>query len=809
MAFSKFGPALAASVSVVCVGAPAQAQMREFDIPAGNLKQVLEQYVRETRQQILYRISDVRAKHSPGVRGSMTDEAALRALLVGTGYEVQADPSGAFAIGRAGNGRSAGYGPTSATTPSPDAYSGEGEIIVTATKRDTRLQDTPAAISAFSTESLDRSVIRNATDIAAYTPGLTASTNLGGTYSIRGISSDLLSISADSSVATYVDGVYFSRQTSNQIPFADVERVEVLRGPQGTIYGRNATGGVISFVTKAPSREFEGSANAEIGNLEHFQGGLALSGPLVEDKILFRMSAEASKRDGYVRNVGPGGGKGNDEDYQSFRGKLQFNLAETLKLTLAGDYFRQRQGFPIDQLLALGGAGAGALPPAGKFEAVINGDVVDTFDNRDLYGASATIDWSANDAIAVKSITAYRDTKTAIFTDDDATTLFRSHSYIAERSKTFTQEVYANSTGHGRLDYLFGANFLSEKADQDLRDAADSGVTFFPADASSRAWAAYGEVGYALTDQLHIGAGARYSHEHRELSNSLDFDDGTGRVNLFTSTRRKGSWNSFTPSFTIDYKVSENTLLYTLATKGFKSGGFASLGLEEEGFSPETVWNYEGGIKTKQLDGALIFNLAAFYSDYRDLQRRVGNSLSTLRLVNAASARLYGVEVETTIKPIRAWTIYGNYAYLNAEYKDFQTAIPEAVDPITNPDGAVNLKGQPLERSPKHKFSVVSSYDIGLRDGAAIELTGSVTYQTKITFRSGRGALYEQPDFALFNAAVTYRPDSKNWSVQLYGSNLTNVEHFLNKEGGPTAEAAASGYSGLPRTYGVRVRLDF
>lgn len=690
-----------------------------------------------------------------------------------------------------------------AQSAAADSNPSDGDIIVTATRRDTLLQNTPAAISAFSNAALERSAIKNATDLAAFTPGLTASTNVGGTYAIRGISSDLLSISADSSVATYIDGVYLSRQTSNQIPFMDIERVEVLRGPQGTIYGRNATGGVISFVTKAPSETFNGSVVAELGNLDAVQGSIMLTGPLVEDRVLFRVSASSSRHDGYVTNVGPGGGKHNNKNYQSYRGKLLFKATDNLDLTLAGDYYRQRQEFPLDQVLALGGAGAGAILPTKKFQAAVNGDQVDTYDDRDLIGTSATIKWSPAPDVDVTSITAYRDTDTALLTDDDATILYQTHIYQREASKTFTQELYAQSSGDSKLNYLVGANFLSEKTRQDLTVSSAGADVYLPANARTRAWAVYGQLDYALTDQLKITAGVRYSHEHREMINAKLVDDrsGTGPVNVFQSLNRKASWHAITPNVLINYQITDKTLLYALAARGFKSGGFASLGTSDKGFNPETVWNYEAGLKTSILDGRARFNVAGFYADYSDLQRRVGTSLATLSLENAAAARIYGLEIEATLKPVSAWTISTSYSYLNAEYSDWETVLPGSTTPT-------NLRGFPMERSPKHKFSIVSSYVVPVGSGS-LELTGGTTYQSTMTFRSARGPLYEQSGFALLNASVTYRPDGDKWSLQLFGKNLTNKEYFLNKEGAPSAPALASGYSALPRTYGVRAQVNF
>ncbi|MFC3052336.1 TonB-dependent receptor domain-containing protein [Kordiimonas pumila] len=813
----------------------------ELIIPSSDMDVALMTLARITGKSIIIPAEGVSGKHTNAIRGTFSLPHALSQMLEGTGLSGGLTQSGAIFIAQGQSadaqnrerlmksksirdrkkgllasisalffgvaGVSSVHG-QEANTDNANAFSMD-EIVVTGTKRDTLLQDTPAAISAFSNAFLERSVIRNTADLAAFTPGLTASTNLGGTYAIRGISSDLLSISADASVATYVDGVYLSRQTSNQIPFADIERVEVLRGPQGTVYGRNATGGVISFVTKAPSETFTGVVTAEMGNLDHIQGSAMISGPLVEDKVLFRVSASASRRDGYITNVGTGAGEGGDENYQSYRGKLLFKASDNLELTLAGDYYHQRQGFPLDQVLSLGDGGTGAILPTGKFQAAVNSDLVDTFDNRDLFGVSATVNWLVNGIVDVTSITAYRDTKTSIFTDDDATTLFQSHVALAETARTFSQEIYARNAGDSKVNYLFGGNFLSEKTGQDLTDSSPGVDVFLPASGSSRAWAVYGELSYALTDRLNINSGIRYSNEHRELSNDILLDAGAGVISLFSSPLRENSWNSVTPSFSIDYKVSEDTLLYALVAKGFKSGGFASLSTDLVGFNPETVWNYEAGLKTSLLDGRANFNVTAFYADYTDLQRRVGLSISSLRLVNAAAAKISGLELEATLKPLDAWTLFGTYAYLNAQYSDYLTVLPESIT-LENPDGVqTNLDGQPLERSPKHKISLISNYVVPVGETGSLELVGSVTYQSLMTFRSGRGPLYEQKGFGLVNASITYFPSDAHWSLQFYGSNLANTEHFLNKEGDPTAPARASGYSALPRTYGARLTVDF
>ena len=558
-------------------------------------------------------------------------------------------------------------------------------------------------------------------------------------------------------------------------------------------------------MTKAPSDTFGGTVAAELGNLDHVQGNLMLTGPLAGDQVLFRVSATASRRDGYVENIGPGGGTHNNENYQSYRGKLLFKASDNLDITLAADYYRQRQELPLAQVIALGTGGAGAILPTGKFEAAVNGDQVSTFDNRDLVGTSATVKWSPGDSIDVTSITAYRNTKTALFTDDDATTLFNSHVFLSELDKTFTQELFARSSGDSKLNYLVGANFLSENIRQELTDSSTGEDDYVPATGTTRAWAIYGQFDYALTDRLKVTAGARYSSEHRTMVNAILVDDrsGSGPVSVFQSPLRKGAWDAFTPNFSIDYKVTDKTLLYALAARGFKSGGFASLGTSSNGFAPETVWNYETGLKTSLLNGHAQFNIAAFYADYRNLQRRVGTSITALKLTNAAAARIYGVEIEAIVKPVPAWTINTSYSYLNAKYSDYPTIVDGA------PPSLTNLAGYPLERSPKNKFSVVSNYTVQVGSAGSVELTGGVTYQSRMTFRSGASSIYEQGEFALFNASLTYKPNGGKWALQLYGKNLSNKEYFLHKQGASAAAAAASGYSALPRTYGVRTQVNF
>jgi iron complex outermembrane receptor protein len=686
------------------------------------------------------------------------------------------------------------------------------EVIVTSAKRQTLLQKTPMAISAFSTAALERSSIKDVTDLAAYTPGLSASTNVGGTYAIRGISSDLLSISADSSVSTYVDGVYMTRQTSNQIPFVDVQQIEVLRGPQGTIYGRNATGGVINFITKAPSDTFNGSVSFGLGNLNQIQGGLMLTGPLIKDRVLFRVSASSTRRDGFITNVGlPGSRKYDDENNQSYRGKLLFNVADNLKITLAADLYKQHQDFPIDQVLALGSAGAGAILPTGKFEAAFN--LADTYDDRNLLGTSATIKWSPNDSMEVVSITAYRDTLTEFLTDDDATTLSVSNVHLRETDKAYSQELYARSTGNSKLNYLVGANFLSQISGQNLSDSSPAETDYLPAESTTKAWAVYGQLDYAVTERLKITAGVRYSSEDRTMVNAIYYDVGAGVQNAFGPLARKASFNAVTPNFTVDYKLSDKTLIYALAARGFKSGGFASLGTSPLAFKPEFVWNFETGLKTSMYDGRARFNIAAFHADYTNLQRRTGATLATITLENAAAAKIDGVEVETVLAPTRHWTINAAYSYLDAKYEDYQTALPGT-------SSLTQLAGLTMERSPKHKFSVINSVVVPLSAGD-LELNGGLTYQSLVTSRTGKltpgtvpgtvydPALYEQKGYSLADASIKFSPNNSHWSIQVYGKNLGNKEYFVHKEGQINAAAAASGYSGLPRTYGVRLKADF
>lgn len=540
-----------------------------------------------------------------------------------------------------------------------DTPAGDDEIIVTAERRDTTVQRAPLTLQVLGGDALQARQITSLAQIASLTPGLKVDNNAGRGYTyIRGIGTDAVGIGVDPSVATYIDGVYSPRGNSIFAGLWDLDHVEVLKGPQGTLYGRNATGGAILTLSKQPELgEFTGYGLVSYGNFNRMRGEAAINVPLGE-KVAIRISGTYQDDDGYINNLFLDR-KEADQTIKGVRANLLFAPSEDIKITLSG-YMMRVSGsrgatFKLDTTRPSPTliANPTITVPSGRYDVNYNAPNLATLR---MDGGSLTIA-GEHGPVAFKSTTGYSYTASNRQLDFDATqVLFNETTNGLETSKAFTQSIQFNNAEDGAFNWMVGADYLHESLTADIRSRFPTSTRLLQANNKVDALSFFADASYEIADGLRLSAGARYSAETK---------------NFFSQRQAKGNWNEWTPRFGLQYQATNDILFYASATKGFKSGGFNSSAVQPP-FGPEKIWSYEAGVKTSWLDNRVIANLSAFYYDYRDLQATQidPNNGAIPITTNAGKATVKGIDGELSFKLSPAFRIGGNFTYLDSAFGD-------------------------------------------------------------------------------------------------------------------------------------------
>ncbi|MDX2142930.1 MAG: TonB-dependent receptor [Rhodospirillaceae bacterium] len=715
-----------------------------------------------------------------------------------------------------------------ATTASPVAFAQQGgssatgglieELVVTAQKRTESIQEVPISIIALSGDQLARTAITDILAVAGRTPTLQYS-QAGGESQIyiRGVGSNLLAVGADPSVAIHLDGVYLGRPNMGLNQFLDVERVEVLRGPQGTLYGRNATGGSINIISKAPSDELNGYLTAGYGEDDKMELKGAVGGPIT-DTLSYRVAARHVEDDGYVKNLDPTGSKLDDQNLDTGRVALSLTPSDAFRATATMDWSDFNNGNtairPIDNLSA--SRLLGARPTSSILEEYNN---LPTFMRYETGGPTLDIEADLSDSVMLKSITAYKTFDMDFYFNTDGTEAAVTRTTETFDTEQFSQELRLVSQNTENFDWIVGGYYLKEDKEgalglvrENLRNAVTGaalplGTFIIPAENDTEAYAAFAQAGYRLSEQVKITAGIRYSDEKKtDFNQQINIFVGPtataaqvsqglfGGLNLanFTPalTRRDSrSWDAVTPKFGIDWTPSDNVLVYAAATRGFKSGGYNSYQPSNPVFEPEFIWSYTVGAKTDWMDGKLRLNAEAFYYDYSDLQ--VTTILNALTLVaNAAQAEVKGIDVELTAQPVEPFTYGVSASVLDATYDSFSA--PYGVcSPLvlTNATCAgrtagqvrlINAAGNRLNNAPKFKATTFGEYVADMGTSGTLTVFGQLSHTGAIYFNAANDPNARQKSYTLLDGRIAWTPSNANFEIALYGKNLTEEEYFHN-----------------------------
>jgi iron complex outermembrane receptor protein len=735
------------------------------------------------------------------------------------------------------------------------------EVTVTARRFAESLQETPVAVSAFSDDALEARAITNLEEIGRYVPNMQFSPNgiAGGSSGqpfIRGVGQFDFMITTDPGVAIYLDGVYLARSLGNLLDLVDVERVEVLRGPQGTLYGKNTIGGAINVVTRRPGDETELFGEVRVGDFDRFDARASVSLPLVADRLAVRLAASTKNADGYGKRLLTGDEMG-DEGSNAYQAVVDWQPTDTLDVTLALDRTDVDQAFAVSHVEEINPA----APLQGLYNALVapydaRYITTDPYESnatglnsneQDIWGASLTLTWQRGD-LTLKSITGYRDQEQEFGTDPDGS----PETIVDEDDSTdqdqFSEELQLSGTSFGdRLRWVGGLYYFEEDA-AGLMDVTllpgiftaleglpgpfvplAPGVTCPPPpevplpcaggagnplntifdltriitlDQQTQSVAVYGQASYQLTEPLSLTVGVRYTREDKDFSTSLYLP--TSGQFLIPPTKRSDSWSDVSPRFGVEYRVNDDVLLYASASKGFKSGGFNGRGSnanEVNAYDPEELWSYEAGVKSEWWDRRLRLNAAAFFNDYSDLQfttQTVAPDGTQVVLVgNAAKAEIKGVEIELSAAPVEALNLSATVGYLDSKY----TEIEPSVQTITLDSELIG--------APEWTASAAADFTIPLDDWAELVLRSDYTYRAKTYFDAANTESVAQHGYGLWNAAVTLRSPSDRWALTAGVLNLADEEYRVTGVGVLDSLGFASAIYGRPREWFAQASVRF
>lgn len=683
------------------------------------------------------------------------------------------------------------------------------EVVVTAQRRTENLQSVPLAVTAVSSADLQAVNATSFADIARVAPSVQIGGQNGNQLVVRGVGQQQPGLFSDEGVSIFVDGVYRPRFQFNSISFSDVARLEMLRGPQGTLYGKNALGGALNIITTTPGHEPRADGEIMYGSRNRLKASLSGDIPLVEDRLSLRLGADYNRQDGYIHNAFLNEDTGNT-NYYSVRGTLRYTPSDTLEVLLRADYLKQDQTAP--GYITLGGANrTGTNVAAGNraINSYYRGLTYTTFSNVHTPnnviddGVSLTVNWDVGPG-TLTSITGYRNFDAVTAVDTDGTPVPARNSGSVYDQSQFTQELrYTGATENKMFQYAFGGFYYAEDGQQDskTRDGGDTGIftSFNDTDRHQdvTSYAVFGEVTFRPIERLSLILGGRQTKDEKTVA-AQSYSVATGTRVFNVAVSNSASWNAFTPKGTIQYQFSPDIMAYGTVSKGYKAGGYNTSVNFFRTFGPEEMTNYELGIKSELFDGRVRANLTAFQMNYKDIQVNqilvvnTATGQTSPATANAGDARVRGAEAEFQ------WLITPDFRITEGlGFNDFHYT---RLNPGTGiPPGAR------LPNSTNWTSNTGVEYTLrGIANGDVV-LRMDYSFRSRTFFNVENNPLTAQAPYGLLSGRVTYQPAGGRWSAYVYGTNITD-EYY--KIVGASSAGLASIVPGPPQELGVGLRMS-
>jgi iron complex outermembrane receptor protein len=751
------------------------------------------------------------------------------------------------------------------------------EIIVTAQRREQSLQDTPVSVTALSGNDLTARMAGNLADVGNFVPNLDFSTATQSSRSsfvsavfIRGVGQPDFIVTTDPGVGIYVDGIYYGRTTGGVVDMLDIERVEVLRGPQGTLFGKNTIGGALNIVSAKPGEEFGGTAELTYGRFDriNFRGDINL--PL--DENLYGHFAISTKHsDGYGKRLDLATGREVDEvgedDKVAGRARLRWLASDKLEANLAFDYTRVREPQVPDDIKSINPA----APLLGLWNALVGfpsgmpytpafltpGDYENfaTGPNQselDLWGISLTLDWEAG-PYNFKSITAYRDLEALFSNDGDGSPLRVLGSDMVDLDQNQISQEFQlfGKSFNERLDWLVGFYYFEESAFEIthayvlpgifqsleaapflLGPAGPLGPCPPPAvvaslpkpgplgcagnpnnipldldfygtnDVDITNYSVFGHGTFALNDQWSITAGIRYTDEDK-IHDLYYLRVNSGFIIAPPGTRREVSSGAVTPKAGLEFRATDNLMLYFSAARGFRSGGFNGRPFFQESvlaFDPEYLWSYEFGVKSEWFNRRLVANAAGFYNDYSDIQltsnRATADGNVAIFTENGGKAEMKGFEIELHARPVEQLDLMAGVGYIDAEFTSLNPGVTVTLNTV-------------FPKTPEWDLNLSAQYFVPVGDFGMLTLRGDYAYRSQYYNDVTNTPGLVQDGFGLINARIALEDNSKTWELALFGTNLTDKHYITGGVGGLAAIGLDEVQYARRREWGIALSYRF
>lgn len=735
-----------------------------------------------------------------------------------------------------------GFHPTAGAqnAPAETATGTLEEIVVTARKREESLQRTPISVTAFTGAALAERGMDSTKDLGNYAPNLVSNNgsavsgnNSAGSYFIRGIGQIDFTLNTDPGVGLYVDEVYIARAIGSVMDLLDLSSVEVLRGPQGTLFGRNTIGGAISLHSQPPAEEAGAKAMVEFGSDNLARARISADLPL-SDTFLTRVSASYTTQDGFVRRLADGVELG---DTNALAGRIaaRWLASDTVTADLVVDGGRHREESPPTRATALDGtsafgafhnavvAGPQCLPPPGSLTnpACFNSQFLtrDPYSTNatnhsqsdlDAWGAALTIGVEPGDTLRVKSITAYRSTEALGFRDGDNSPHVIAQTQDIWDHEQLSQELQlAGKALDASLDWIVGLYYFEEQGTN------INLVNFAPiyiqsgGSVDNDSTALFGQATWHATDALSLTAGLRYTDETKRFDpDQFVIEDRNPNpaarlpvgFPLVPPQEVETSISELTPYLNLAYQWSDAVMTYATYSEGFKSGGFTQRVFPPlpatPSFKPEFVDSYELGVKITGLDQRLRLNAAAFYTDYTDLQvlALIGVAPTTQ---NAAQAEIRGFELELTALPTADLRIEAGVGYVDAEY----TSIGSQVIGLTQQSEFAQI--------PQWTGNASVSYRFGFGSGAGLTPRVDWSYHSDVYMDAINTQALHQDSYGLLGASLTWLSADEHWQVRLAGTNLTDEEYFTAGFADLPVSGIAEVVMARPRQWSLQLQYQY
>jgi len=686
------------------------------------------------------------------------------------------------------------------------------EVVVTAQKRTQALQDVPASISAIPEQALQDRQLQTVEDFATTVPGLTFS-QINGTslIAIRGVAPDSSTPAVDPSVAQHVDGVYQPRPTSMNLVLADLESVEVLRGPQGTLYGRNATAGVINYNLHKPTRTPEYGGSVLLGNYDAVRVKGYLSGPITST-LSSRIAFIEEHHSGFGENLFTGQSV-EDLDLTGVRAALRWEPSEAVTVDLAAHRVESRSNGPTTYAFSpASGPDIVTYAPLSMLVTPEPRKVYSharTFQKNDQSAVTAIVSAEVAQGLTLRSVSGYIDQRYQDLRDSVPNAV-----PLATVSADFASEFYSQEFNaiyeHGPISAVAGLYYMSEDFDQSTvvafllpsaatRNMRATNITTAPLE--TRTKAVFGDVAFSVTDRLKLLGGLRYTKDEKDIVQSVALVPISVSC---TNAKFSKSWTSTTGRFGVQYDLTPHIMVYGQWQNGFRAGGYNIAACGDD-FNPEKIESLETGMKARFFDGVLTLNISAYDAKVRDLQvvqRVLINGVNAQRIENAARARNKGLEVESWLRLSSNLRLEASAALLDAKYHDYAS-----VNPLTGV--LVNLDGFQVMRAPKYTVNVAAEYDVRPTENVEVTFRGEIFRSDKIWYTPFHEAIAAQNSpFTIVNAYATIKPDGSPWRFAIFGKNIFDEAY---RTSGQTSAAYRNGRGtwNEPRTYGVEVSGAF